>query len=196
MPRIRWTNLPDAIRKHLLLRLKDRQIAEEDLLSSSSGVNPSLRLPRDLGTRTSAPSGSAERDSTPRRSCSEVRRPEVGSSDLGTLAAQRRRLPHSDIATPLLFAEGCREAREERVEFILRPPLPSGLGRVRSRPLWRLPLARDGLPPASRVEQVFAFDVRLRHLREALGVGEGALVRLTPPPDQPANAYANAAPKA
>ena len=32
MPRIRWTNLPDAIRKHLLLRLKDRQITEEDLL--------------------------------------------------------------------------------------------------------------------------------------------------------------------
>jgi len=31
MPRIRWTNLPEAIRKHLLLRLKDRQITEEDL---------------------------------------------------------------------------------------------------------------------------------------------------------------------
>jgi hypothetical protein len=32
MPRIRWTNLPEAIRTHLLLRLRDRQIAEEDLL--------------------------------------------------------------------------------------------------------------------------------------------------------------------
>ncbi len=32
MPRIRWTNLPESIRKHLLLRLKERQIAEEDLL--------------------------------------------------------------------------------------------------------------------------------------------------------------------
>jgi len=32
MPRIRWTNLPEAIRKHLLLRLKDRQITSEDLL--------------------------------------------------------------------------------------------------------------------------------------------------------------------
>jgi hypothetical protein len=32
MPRIRWTDLPEAIRKHLLLRLRDRQIAEEDLL--------------------------------------------------------------------------------------------------------------------------------------------------------------------
>jgi len=32
MPRIRWTNLPEAIRKHLLLRLKDRQITDDDLL--------------------------------------------------------------------------------------------------------------------------------------------------------------------
>jgi hypothetical protein len=32
MPRIRWTNLPESIRKHLLLRLKGRQITEEDLL--------------------------------------------------------------------------------------------------------------------------------------------------------------------
>jgi len=31
MPKIRWTDLPEAIRKHLFLRLKDRQITEEDL---------------------------------------------------------------------------------------------------------------------------------------------------------------------
>ena len=31
MPRIEWTNLPDAIRKHLLLRLKERKITENDL---------------------------------------------------------------------------------------------------------------------------------------------------------------------
>jgi hypothetical protein len=31
MPRIRWTSLPEAIREHLLLRLKDRQITEQDL---------------------------------------------------------------------------------------------------------------------------------------------------------------------
>jgi hypothetical protein len=31
MPKIRWTNLPEAIRKHLLLRLKDREITEDDL---------------------------------------------------------------------------------------------------------------------------------------------------------------------
>ena len=31
MPKVEWTSLPDAIRKHLLLRLKDRKITEEDL---------------------------------------------------------------------------------------------------------------------------------------------------------------------
>jgi hypothetical protein len=30
MPRIRWTDLPESIRKHLLLRLKDRQITYKD----------------------------------------------------------------------------------------------------------------------------------------------------------------------
>ena len=31
MPKVQWTNLPEAIRTHLLLRLKERQITEEDL---------------------------------------------------------------------------------------------------------------------------------------------------------------------
>ncbi len=31
MPRIGWTNLPEAVRKHLLLRLKERKITDEDL---------------------------------------------------------------------------------------------------------------------------------------------------------------------
>jgi len=31
MPKIEWTNLPEAIRKHLLLRLKERRITEEAL---------------------------------------------------------------------------------------------------------------------------------------------------------------------
>lgn len=31
MPKVEWTNLPEAIRKHLLIRLKDRKITEEDL---------------------------------------------------------------------------------------------------------------------------------------------------------------------
>ena len=31
MPKIQWTHLPEALRKHLLLRLKDRKITEDDL---------------------------------------------------------------------------------------------------------------------------------------------------------------------
>ena len=31
MPKIQWTNLPEAIRKHLLLRLKERKITEAEL---------------------------------------------------------------------------------------------------------------------------------------------------------------------
>lgn len=31
MPKIQWTNLPEAIRKHLLLRLKERKITEKEL---------------------------------------------------------------------------------------------------------------------------------------------------------------------
>jgi hypothetical protein len=31
MPKIEWSNLPEAIRTHLLLRLKERRITEEDL---------------------------------------------------------------------------------------------------------------------------------------------------------------------
>lgn len=32
MPKIQWSGLPDSLRKHLLLRLKERQVTEEDLL--------------------------------------------------------------------------------------------------------------------------------------------------------------------
>jgi hypothetical protein len=31
MPKIEWTNLPDTIREHLLLRLKERKISAEDV---------------------------------------------------------------------------------------------------------------------------------------------------------------------
>ena len=31
MPKIQWTDLPEAIRKHPLLRLKERKITEEEL---------------------------------------------------------------------------------------------------------------------------------------------------------------------
>jgi hypothetical protein len=32
VPKIQWTGLPKALRKNLLLRLKERQITEKDLL--------------------------------------------------------------------------------------------------------------------------------------------------------------------
>ena len=32
MPKIQWSGLPEALRKHLLLRLKERQVTEQDLL--------------------------------------------------------------------------------------------------------------------------------------------------------------------
>lgn len=32
MPRIEWTNLPEALRKHLFLRAAERQISGDDLL--------------------------------------------------------------------------------------------------------------------------------------------------------------------
>ena len=32
MPRIEWTDLPEALRKHLFLRAREREISGEDLL--------------------------------------------------------------------------------------------------------------------------------------------------------------------
>ena len=32
MPKIQWSDLPEVLRKHLLLRLKERQVTEQDLL--------------------------------------------------------------------------------------------------------------------------------------------------------------------
>ena len=32
MPKIQWSGLPEELRKHLLLRLKERQVTEQDLL--------------------------------------------------------------------------------------------------------------------------------------------------------------------
>ncbi len=34
MPKIQWSGLPEALRKHLLLRLKERQVTERDLLKT------------------------------------------------------------------------------------------------------------------------------------------------------------------
>jgi hypothetical protein len=32
VPKIQWSGLPEALRRHLLLRLKERQVTEQDLL--------------------------------------------------------------------------------------------------------------------------------------------------------------------
>ena len=32
MPRIQWTDLPDALRRHLFLRARERAISDDDLL--------------------------------------------------------------------------------------------------------------------------------------------------------------------
>jgi hypothetical protein len=65
MPKIEWTSLPEAIRKHLLLRLKARKITEEDLYQ--------LKLWREL--EPAAPDGPWYKDFGSFEICSEGRHP-------------------------------------------------------------------------------------------------------------------------
>ena len=67
MPKIEWTNLPEAIRKHLLLRLKERKITEEDLYQ--------LRLWRD--SDPDAPEGAWYKDFGSFKVCGEGRYPKT-----------------------------------------------------------------------------------------------------------------------
>jgi hypothetical protein len=67
MPKIEWTNLPHAIRKHLLLRLKERQITEKDLYQ--------LKLWRE--TEPEAPEGSWYKDFGSFKICGEGRYPKT-----------------------------------------------------------------------------------------------------------------------
>ena len=61
LPKIQWTSLPEAIRKHLLLRLKERRISEEDLYR--------LNLWRESGP--DAPDGSWWKDFGTFKLCGE-----------------------------------------------------------------------------------------------------------------------------
>ena len=61
IPKIEWTNLPDAIRKHLLLRLKEREITEDDLYR--------LKLWRDM--EPEAPEGPWYKDFGSFKICGE-----------------------------------------------------------------------------------------------------------------------------
>jgi len=67
MPKIEWTSLPDAIRKHLLLRLKERKITEEDLYQ--------LKLWRD--SEPDAPEGPWCKDFGSFKVCGEGRYPKT-----------------------------------------------------------------------------------------------------------------------
>jgi len=67
MPRIEWTNLPDAIRKHLLQRLKERRITEEDLYQ--------LKLWRE--SEPEAPEGLWYKDFGSFKLCGEGRYPKT-----------------------------------------------------------------------------------------------------------------------
>ena len=67
MPKIERANLPDAIRRHLLLRLKERQITEEDLYQ--------LKLWRE--TEPEAPEGPWYQDFGSFKICGEGRYPKT-----------------------------------------------------------------------------------------------------------------------
>jgi hypothetical protein len=67
VPKIQWSNLPEAIRKHLLLRLKERQISEEDLYK--------LKLWRE--SEPDAPEGAWYKDFGSFKLCGEGRYPKT-----------------------------------------------------------------------------------------------------------------------
>jgi hypothetical protein len=79
MPKIRWKDLPPALRDDLFERLRERKISAEDLYELKLWRESEPEAPEAAGTRTSAPSRSVARENTQRRSCSAVSRPGAGS---------------------------------------------------------------------------------------------------------------------
>lgn len=67
MPTIQWSGLPEALRKHLFLRLKVRQITEEDL----------LKLMEWRLSRPEAPEGPWYKDFGSFKICGEGRYPKT-----------------------------------------------------------------------------------------------------------------------
>ena len=67
MPRIQWSELPETLRKHLLLRLKEREISEEDL----------LRLMEWRKSEPEAPEGLWSKDFGSFKVCGEGRFPKT-----------------------------------------------------------------------------------------------------------------------
>jgi hypothetical protein len=80
MPKIRWKDLPPALRDHLFERLREREISAEDLYELKLWRESEPEAPAKApGTRTSAPSRSVVRESIRRRSCSVANRRGAGS---------------------------------------------------------------------------------------------------------------------
>ena len=67
MPKIEWTNLPEAIRIHLLRRLKERKITEDDL----------YQLKRWRDSDPDAPEGAWYKDFGSFKVCGEGRYPKT-----------------------------------------------------------------------------------------------------------------------
>jgi hypothetical protein len=67
MPKIQWTNLSAALRKHLFDRLEDRQITVEDLYLLKMWRESEPEAPKVNGTRISGHSRFAVKTISPRR---------------------------------------------------------------------------------------------------------------------------------
>ena len=87
MPQLeRWDNLPEAVRQHLIERMRDRAISVSDLNQLRLWVETRLRCRRAAGARISALSRSAAADPIRKRSCSEGKLERVPPSDQGVSA--------------------------------------------------------------------------------------------------------------
>jgi hypothetical protein len=83
MPKIeRWDNLPVAVRRHLLERMRDRSISIPDLNHFGFGSSPNLKCRTAIGTKTSVHSRLAATDPIPRHSCYAGMPPNAAQSDL------------------------------------------------------------------------------------------------------------------
>jgi hypothetical protein len=80
MPRIAgWSQLPHAIRDHLVERMRDRKISLDDLNQLRLWIESTPEVPRASGIRTSGHSNCAVRQAIPRPSYSPVKRLKAGS---------------------------------------------------------------------------------------------------------------------
>ena len=82
MPQIeQWENLPKAVRRHLIDRMRDRAISLADLDQLRLWIEMPPQVPEGEWYKVSALSRSAAADHIPKRSCSEVKLRAVRPSD-------------------------------------------------------------------------------------------------------------------